>query len=323
MVIGPIYPDSFADNVAETLKVMGHEVLAVGPARRRTKSVRANNLISILGDRLARQDAFLQRHLIAVEREFRPDVILTMDRTIQPEVVRKLRVGGAKAALWFPDHVSNMGRHDMFLAGYDRIFFKNPVLVDRLTSIYGIPATYLPEACNPTWHRSDGNYGTEEVIVLAGNVHPTRAILLDRLVRAGLPLRIYGAPLPRWLDFPALKSVHAGMPVLRDVKAKVFRSARVVLNNLHPAEFAGVNCRVFEAAGSGAVVLTESREGLSELFDVGSELLSFATFDELVEKCEFLLTNQSAGAAIGDAAAKRAHRDHIYELRLTSILDAL
>ncbi|WP_166787187.1 glycosyltransferase [Cryobacterium sp. TMT2-23] len=248
---------------------------------------------------------------------------MTVDRTVQGSIVRELSAGGAKIALWYPDPVSNMGRHDMFLAGYDRIFLKNPALVRQLTSIHGIAATYMPEACNPSWHTSDAEYGTDEVIVLAGNVHPTRAILLDRMVRAGLPLKIYGHRPAAWVGFPGLQSAHTGVGIRREKKAEVFRSARVVLNNLHPAEFAGMNCRLFEAAGSGAAIVTESREGLDELFEKDKELLTFSSFDELVEKCEFLLTNQTEGARLGDAAAERAHRDHTYDIRLAEILELL
>lgn len=322
MVIGPLDPDSFADNVTDTLRRMGHDVLAVGPARPRTKLVRVGNLVSLLGDRLPRQDAFLQRHLIAEARQFVPDLVITTDRTVQASVVKELRAGGARVVLWFPDAVSNLGRHDLFLAGYDRIYFKNPVLVRRLSEIYGIAASYMPEACNPSWHTPDASYGTEETIVLVGNVHPTRAILLDRMVRAGLPLKIYGHPPAGWIDFPALRSVHTGLGVRRAAKAKTFREARVVLNNLHPAEFAGVNCRVFEAAGSGASILTEAREGLSNAFVPDRELMTFASFDELVEKCTFLLEHPVEGKKIGDAASVRAHGEHTYDLRLERILSS-
>lgn len=323
MVVGHLAPDTFADNVAQTLQSMGHEVRAVGSVRRTTSRRRLNNFINVLSERLPRQDAYLQRHLIDAEREFQPDILLTMDRTIQPTVLSELRAGGAATGLWFPDAVSNMGRHDMFLAGYDRLFFKNPLLVDQLRDVYGLPAVYMPEACNSQWHRSNVPFGSDQSIVLVGNVHPTRAILIDRMIRAGLPVKIFGTPPPPWIDFPAVSAAHTGEYVSRKEKADVFRTARVVLNNLHPAEFGGLNCRAFEAAGSGGLLMTESRPGLEDLFEVGQEVISFGSFEELVEKCEALLRDPLDGAAIGDAAARRAHRDHTYENRLAEMLSML
>jgi spore maturation protein CgeB len=114
-----------------------------------------------------------------------------------------------------------------------------------------------------------------------------------------------------------------GFSVHRAAKAKVFHQAAVVLNNLHPAEFAGVNCRVFEAAGSGGAILTEAREGLSELFDVGTDLLTYTSFGELKERATYLLEDRSAGQELARSAGSRAHRDHTYERRLTQILSSL
>lgn len=47
----------------------------------------------------------------------------------------------------------------------------------------------------------------------------------------------------------------------------------------------GVNCRMFEAAGSGSAVLCEYRESLEDFFELGSEVLTFDTYDGLVEQC--------------------------------------
>jgi spore maturation protein CgeB len=96
-----------------------------------------------------------------------------------------------------------------------------------------------------------------------------------------------------------------------------------VLNNLHPAEDAGMNCRLFEAAASGAVVVTEERVGLRDLFAPGEEVLTFDTYDGLVTTLRGLLGDSAVGLPVADAAASRAHREHTYEHRLTSILDDL
>ena len=97
----------------------------------------------------------------------------------------------------------------------------------------------------------------------------------------------------------------------------------MVLNNLHPAEIHGVNARLFEAAGCGAAVLTEFRPSLPELFEIGTELLAFSDFDELVSQAERLLDDPSLGAKLGDAAALRAHENHTHQKRLAVILEKL
>ena len=85
----------------------------------------------------------------------------------------------------------------------------------------------------------------------------------------------------------------------------------------------GVNARLFEAAGCGAAVLTEFRPTLPELFEVGKEVLAFHDFDDLLDQATRLLSEDGLTARLGDAAALRAHRDHTYDLRLTTILEKL
>ena len=101
----------------------------------------------------------------------------------------------------------------------------------------------------------------------------------------------------------------------------MFRSAIGVLNSIHPAEIVGVNARLFEAAGSGAAVLTEYRPVVPDLFAVGDEVLAYRDFDELVDQAARLLNEPGLTARLGDSATKRAHREHTYERRLTTILE--
>jgi spore maturation protein CgeB len=282
-----------------------------------------SNLVELLADNRRAIDKFRQRRMVKRVQEIRPDILLTIDRRLHPTVIKAAHQVGAKVALWFPDHTGTMANHDMFVAGYDRIYLKNPVLVDQLRDVQGLPVRYMPEAANSSWHRSILPYGAERAVVVAGNIHPTRALLLDRLVGDGIPVRIYGAALPSWIDFPRLREAHTGEYIARQRKADVFRSAVAVLNNLHPAEDAGMNCRLFEAAASGAVVVTEERVGLRDLFAPGEEVLTFDTYDGLVTTLRGLLGDSAVGLPVADAAASRAHREHTYEHRLTSILDDL
>lgn len=324
-VVGPQRPDDFADNVASALDEMGIPNVRLGAAgvgprgRLGTAVTEGARLFSWDPD-----ERVVQRRLVRRALEEECDIVLTVDARLSPRSVATLRAGGVRTALWFPDPVSNLGKLQlMFLASYDALFFKEPRVVDRAASLLGLPAHYLPEACNPRWHRPTVEHGTRRHIVVAGNMYPTRVRLLERLVEDGIPLAIFGQPFPRWLTDHPLVQLHTGRYIAREEKARVFREAAAVLNNLHMAEIEGVNCRLFEASGCGAVVLCEQRAVLPTFFEPGREVLMFSHYDQLVDQARQVVAEPGRFTAVADAASRRAHDDHTYVHRLTTLLERL
>ena len=238
-----------------------------------------------------------------------------------PGVVSRLKRDGIRVAYWSPDPVTSLGRSLMLLGPYDALFFKEPHLVERLRANTDLPVYYLPEACNPRWHRPSGSVARDPCLVMVGNMYPSRLKLLERLMAKGIPLRVYGSEFPRWIGESQVRTVYAGRSVLGAEKATIYRSAGVVLNTMNLQEIDGVNGRLFHAAGCGAAVLTEFRPALPDLFDIGAELLTYRNFDELVNQATRILADPGLAGRLGDAAAERAHRDHIHELRLQIILE--
>jgi spore maturation protein CgeB len=251
------------------------------------------------------------------------DVIINVEQSLMPATVAKIKTGGQRIALWYPDAVANIGRMAMIASDYDALFIKDQLFAQRLDQVYGLPAVYMPEACNPMWHHPVGEAGKEPFIVVVGNLYPTRTRLLHRLNDAGIPLKLYGGGFPRWYDAGALAGLFTNTFVTGEDKSRVFREARGVLNNLHPAELNSVNCRLFEATAAGGAVLCEHRDALEDLFRVNEEVLSYSTFDELLHHCRALLSEEGLTGKIGDAASMRAHAEHTYEMRLTAILEHL
>ncbi|MCA1711248.1 MAG: glycosyltransferase [Actinobacteria bacterium] len=320
-VLGADWPDSFANNIASGLADLGHEVTGHGDLRPRTTSP----VGSVLVDNAFRSHALdvrWQDRKIDAVLAASPDIVICSDGRVTPAAVDRLKRAGVRTAMWFPDHVANFGRLSMLAAPFDVLAVKDPTLVARLQACYTRHARYLPEACNPQWHAPPPNVAPRPgPVVVAGNIYPTRMMLLHRLHADGVPLLLYGSGFPRWSDPGPLKSLHTSEHVTGTRKATVFRSASAVLNNLHPAEV-GANARLFEAAGSGAVVLAEHRPALDELFD-RDELLTFSNYDELLEKALAASRGEVEGEAIGDRAAARAHAEHRYQDRLLQLLDWL
>jgi spore maturation protein CgeB len=316
-------PDYFAENVGDALQRLGHAVSQLGPAHHRSRSRLVDRAAGLARQALPRLNEHAQDRIVRSALGAGCEVVINLDAYLVPSVVTRLRSSGARVAFWFPDSVANLGRQLMLLAPYDAIFFKEPFLVDRLRAMLDLPVYYLPEACNPRWHRPVTSAGTESCLVIAGNMYPSRVRLLERLIAKGIPLRIYGDGFPRWVGETVARTVYTGCYIAREEKARVFRSAAGVLNTMHPSEVSGVNTRLFEAAGCGAAVLTEFRPTIPELFTVGKEVLAFHDFDDLIEQATRLLNERGLTAQLGDAATQRAHREHTFDLRVTAILEKL
>jgi spore maturation protein CgeB len=322
-IVGPTDPDSFADNIGHSLIRMGHSVNYLGPAKPVHRSRIASRASDVARQAYPRYESRLHMKLAHRAVDARPDAVITTDSNLAPEAVALLRRHRINVGLWYPDHVANLGRMRILSAPYTALFFKDRLLVQRIRDTLGQPAWYLPEACNPEWHRPIGDAGTDKHIVVVGNTYLSRLMLLKRLHEDGIPLKIYGGPSPRWAPRVLPDACHAGRSVHKEEKARIFRRSAGVLNNLHPAEMTSVNARLFEATGAGAAVLCEDRSSLGEHYEVGREVIAFARYDELVEQCRELLENSARVADIGDAASKRAHAEHSYEVRLQAALEKL
>lgn len=295
--------------------------MALGMPRRAFKDRRLLAAQDFAARALPTLDDRWQLHIADKAIAAECDVVISVWGDLMPAAVNRMREAGITVALWFPDPISNLGRQIMFVSAYSRVYLKDPLLVERVGTITGASVAYLPEACNPHWHRSTAVAGTTGKVVVVGNIYQTRALLLDRLVNDDVLLDVYGADPPVWLGERPWTAMHHHRSVLRQEKADVFRGAAGVLNNLHPSELSSVNCRLFEAASSGGAVLCEERSTLHDLFDVGVEVLSFSTYDELLKLARELIADPTMTARIGDAAATRAHAEHTYPHRLRTILE--
>jgi spore maturation protein CgeB len=280
-------------------------------------------------ERVAKEFKFGRRVLFdgpveTLLRAAEPEVVISIDGYLQPSQVERWRVlsPNARWVLWYPDHLANLGAQYALAAPYDVLFFKDRHLVDILTSRAGLPAEYLPEACNPSRHRTESFASPAEEkryscdVTLAGNLYPYRARVLAQLPTS-IDLRLYGN-LTRLTTHPRVRAAFTGRYVTGREKALAFRGAKIVLNTLHLGEIRSVNARLFEAAGCGAFVITQSSPVLSELFRPGKEVVAVDTANEMRDAIEHYIHSDERHA-IAAAGQARAHGEHTYDNRLDSM----
>lgn len=84
--------------------------------------------------------------------------------------------------------------------------------------------------------------------------------------------------------------------------------SRVVLNR-HRDEIAdGPNIRVYEVTGAGACLLTDREELVSEYFDIDSEVVTYSSPQEAVEKALYLLRHDEERSRIARAGQEKTLR---------------
>lgn len=88
--------------------------------------------------------------------------------------------------------------------------------------------------------------------------------------------------------------------------------------NLH-GEIAGdyaANVRMFEVCGAGALLVTDHKKNIQSLFEPDSEILTYKSKEECVEKLRWALNNPEEAGKIALAGQQRALRDHSVEKRV-------
>lgn len=80
-----------------------------------------------------------------------------------------------------------------------------------------------------------------------------------------------------------------------------------------------IKARLFEIAGCGGFVISESAEDLPNFFKPGMEIETFSGIEDLIRKITFYLQNDNDREAIAYSGWKRTVEEHSYENRFADI----
>ena len=138
--------------------------------------------------------------------------------------------------------------------------------------------------------------------------------LLDTLARE-TPLAIWGYGTEALPPGSPIRGRHRGEAWGAEMFG-LLRRSRVTLNrHSDVAKGYANNMRLFEATGCGALLLTDHRDNLDELFRVGEEVVAYRSSEECVALTKYFLAHEAEAAAIARAGQARTLREHTYERR--------
>ncbi len=255
--------------------------------------------------------------LLAQVRSYRPDVVhIQCVDLLPPEVVRAIRdevrlVVGQLAAPLPPWPID----------GYGLMVSSLPNLVDRFRGL-GFEAEWLPLAFEPSLLGRIRTHTRDVGASFVGSLSPhhgSRVTLLRELA-ARTRLDIW-TPDGKRPEVAALKaSLHPAVWG-RDMYEVLGRSTATINTHIDIADGFANNLRLYEATGMGALLITDAKQNLGQLFEVGREVVAYRDARECAELIAHYLDKPTEAAQIAEAGRRRTLRDHTWLDRMTRLTE--
>lgn len=247
-----------------------------------------------------------------IER-FRPDLIFVVHGRRFAEKW-KGRFTSYKTAVWLVDEPYEVDDTTRWSNNFDAVFINDPNTLTRHPN-----AHYLPVCFDPVRHRDPGARRSRAVGFIGG-FNETRNQYLNEMAKAGLLSYVVGGP---WKS-SAVQQLSVGPRISPEKVTALYQDTSVVLNvfrDVHHFNGARVparsmNPRIYEALACGALVVSEEREEIREVFP---ELPTFSDSRSLITTLAELLADESATRSLLEKNRARL-AGHTYADRLAKVL---
>ena len=101
---------------------------------------------------------------------------------------------------------------------------------------------------------------------------------------------------------------------------KINKSSLINLNMTIPNIQTGLPLRIWDIMGCGGFLLTNLQSEIPDMFEIGKELDTFETNEELIQKCRFYLEHDEVRMQIAKQGYEAVKNKHTLRQRLTQLL---
>ena len=251
----------------------------------------------------------------------KPDVLYCQDLSFFPaEVLRELKqyvrlIVGQIACPLPPES---------FLKGYDLILTSFPHFVPRLRAL-GVASEYFRIGFDERVLTLLGEVDKDIDFSFVGGIsrHHGGAIPMLGHLTEQADMRVFGYGADSLPSASLIRQRHGGEVWGMDMYRALARS-RITLNrHINVAENNANNMRLYEATGVGTMLLTDRKDNLHELFEIGKEVVAYSSKEEAAELVRHYLDHPQEAERIAKAGQARTLREHTYAQRMRELVPIL
>ena len=272
---------------------------------------------------MIKNNTWVYQILKAQIKEFQPDILYIQDLNfLSPTFLNNIKreVGLIAGQIASPAPPQN------YIKSYDIIFTSFPHFVERFRKL-GVKSEYLKigfeksilNKVKPSQKRS---HNISFVGSIGGilSVHKGGTTTFEDLAKE-VPVNIWGYGAKKLAQSSPLKQYYKGEAWGKELY-HIYGQSKIVINRHSAAsENYANNMRLYEATGMGAMLITDLKDNLNELFNLGVEIESYKNSSELIEKEKYYLSHNKEREKIAKAGQKRTLKEHNYEKIVTNILN--
>lgn len=250
-----------------------------------------------------------------------PDVLYCQDLSFFPgEVISELK----RHVRLIVGQIASPLPSESLIRGYDLILTSFPHFVDRLRR-FGVNSEYFrigfDERVLSVMGEVKKDIGFSFVGGISGH-HRGSNSLLEYLAEH-TAIRVFGYGAHTLPTHSPISRRHEG-EVWGLAMYRTLARSRITLNrHIDVAENYANNMRLFEATGTGAMLLTDRKDNLSDLFESGKEVVTYCSKEEAVAMVCHYLDHPEEAEDIAAAGRARTLRDHTYAQRMQELVPIL
>lgn len=246
------------------------------------------------------------------------DIVYTHDLSIlDPETLKVVR----KCCKCLVGQIASPPPPEKYLKQFDLIITSFPHYVDLFRKM-GIKSEYLKLAFESRVLKKIGEQKRKYDVTFVGSFTPyhRKGTKLLEEVAKHIPIHIWGQGIGFLSPLSPLRKNYHGEAWGLDM-FKILAKSKIIINrHIGVSGKYANNMRLFEATGMGAMLITDKKKNLKEIFKVGQEVVDYKDAEDLIRKIRYYLKNDGEREKIAEAGQKRTLKTHNYKVRMAELV---
>lgn len=174
----------------------------------------------------------------------------------------------------------------------------------------------------PGFYQFPDKYEKNEKALVADLYLSTKVTEQERLRLLNSLSERFPVDLYTGSDTRLLPKIHnRGLARTYEDMPKIFRLSKINLNMTAKSIKTALPLRIWDILACGGFLLTNFQSEIPEYFEIGTDLETYSSEDELIEKCEYYLSHEDERSKIAENGFQKARKFHRLEQRLGELLE--